>query len=289
MVVSVSVVIPCYNQGHFVVETIDSVLASDLDDLEIIVINDGSTDEYTNTLLTNLTKPKTKVIFTDNQGVCSARNKGIEMAKGRYIFPLDADDLIYPQYLSKAKKILDEKSDIGIVYAQGELFGLQSGEWKLKPYNFSRFLNSNSIPVCAMFRKQDYIRTKGYNSNMVYGLEDWDFWLSLLELGVGVAKIEEVLFRYRIQSVSRTSKMKMFMNESRKQIVKNHFRLYAKNVFRLKPQYVRILFEKENRTQIYKNDKILYLKLLLSKIKILPDDIFCCIKASFKKRIKEKP
>jgi glycosyltransferase involved in cell wall biosynthesis len=78
----VSVIIPCYNLGHYLDEAVDSVLAQTYQDLEIIIVNDGSTDEVTNLLLEEYRKPKTRVLKTNNQGLPSARNKGIEMVLG---------------------------------------------------------------------------------------------------------------------------------------------------------------------------------------------------------------
>ena len=88
----VSVIIPCYNQGQYIEEAVKSVLAQTYQNFEIIIVNDGSTDEFTNKLLSDYDKQKTKVLHTDNQGLASARNNGIKVAKGKYILPLDADE-----------------------------------------------------------------------------------------------------------------------------------------------------------------------------------------------------
>lgn len=82
----VSVIIPCYNQGTFIDEAVDSVLAQTFSDFEIIIVNDGSTDAATNALLKNYSRPKTTVVTTLNQGVCAARNTAIQMSGGGGIF-----------------------------------------------------------------------------------------------------------------------------------------------------------------------------------------------------------
>ena len=92
----VSVIIPCYNQGACLEEAVDSVLAQTFQDFEILVVNDGSTDEATIRMLGKYERPKTRVIHTDNQGLAMARNNGIREARGAYILPLDADDKIGP-------------------------------------------------------------------------------------------------------------------------------------------------------------------------------------------------
>ena len=98
---SVSVVIPCFNQGHFVDEAVDSVLAQSFDDFEIIIVNDGSTDGHTDRLPEDYPRERARVLTT-NQGLAAARNNGIAAAQGTYILPLDADDRILPGYLEKS-------------------------------------------------------------------------------------------------------------------------------------------------------------------------------------------
>ncbi|MCI5167028.1 MAG: glycosyltransferase family 2 protein, partial [Candidatus Electrothrix sp. GM3_4] len=114
----VSVVIPCYNQGSFIDETIHSVLAQTWQYFEIIVVNDGSTDPFTVNHLQQLNFPKTRVLHTENQGLSSARNNGIREAQGEYILPLDADDRIGPTYLEQAIRLLDADPELGIVYCK---------------------------------------------------------------------------------------------------------------------------------------------------------------------------
>ncbi len=96
----VSVIIPCYNQGAYVKESVDSVLAQTFQDFEILIVDDGSTDAETVGILKDNAWPKTRVIRTENQGLAAARNNGIQEARGVYILPLDADDRIGPDYLA---------------------------------------------------------------------------------------------------------------------------------------------------------------------------------------------
>jgi len=98
----VSIIIPCYNQGRYLAESIGSVLASDFTELEIIVVDDGSTEPETRRILDMLEYPKTRLIRRANGGLAAARNSGIAEAQGRYILPLDADDRIGPEYLGQA-------------------------------------------------------------------------------------------------------------------------------------------------------------------------------------------
>lgn len=237
----VSVVIPCFNQGMFVDEAVDSVLGQTFQDFEIIIVNDGSTDKETNLLLANYQRPKTRVVHTSNRGVASARNCGIAESEGEYILPLDADDRIGPCYLERAVKILDEDQRIGIVYCHAEFFGDRHGRWFLPDYSLKEMLLYNVIFCSAVFRKSDWEKVGGYKFNMDIGLEDWDFWLSLIEAGAKVYKIPEVLFYYRIKNVSRTKSIDFDKQvDMHMQIVMNHKDLYAQNIRPLLSLYYRI-------------------------------------------------
>jgi glycosyltransferase involved in cell wall biosynthesis len=195
----VSVIIPCYNQGQYIDEAVDSVLNQTLQNFEIIIVNDGSTDEYTVNKLKSYNKPECKILHTLNYGLSSARNTGIKAASGEYILPLDADDKIGPKYLEEAVIILDKESKIGIVYCGVEFFGDKAGKWNLPDFSIEKMLVRNMIVCSALFRKCDFMGTTGYNLNMKYGWEDWDFWLSLIEKGRDVYKLPDVHFFYRIK------------------------------------------------------------------------------------------
>ncbi len=228
----VSVVIPCYNLGRYLDETVASVLAQTYSDYEIIVVNDGSSDELTNQLLENFQRPQTRVIHTPNQGVASARNTGIAAAAGGYILPLDADDLIGPSYLQQAVTVLDQNREFGIVTCLIEFFGAVDYQPPQPQFSLEQLLVRNVVGPCAsLFRKADWERAGGYNTNMTGGWEDWDFWLSLLELGVEVYRLPEVLYQYRIRpesrerSISPDQRVELYL-----QLYANHPALYHRHM-----------------------------------------------------------
>lgn len=199
----VSVIIPCYNHGIYLEETIDSVLKSSYGNYEIIVVDDMSTDTLTQQVLNGLNKPKTRILCNHHKGVANARNTGIKDARGKYILPLDADDKISDQYISKAVEVLESNPNMGIVYAKARYFGKKIGEWKLPSYSVERILASNIIFCTAFFRKEDWERIKGYKPDIPYGKEDWEFWLSIIELGREVYCLPGIHFYYRKSAVSR--------------------------------------------------------------------------------------
>lgn len=227
----ISVIIPCYNDGKYIDDAVDSVLAQTFQDFEIIIINDGSTDEETNRLLNSYNKPKTKVITTENQGRAKARNTGIGNAKGKYIFTLDSDNKMAPTYLEKTYEVLDNNENIGIVYGRAEYFGSRSGEWVLPEYKFPNILVKNCIDCAALFRKNDWEKAGGYNPNLKYGKEDRDLWLSIIELGKEPYRIDEILFYYRVVNTTTDEGMSDFERiYSYLMLFNNHKWLYIKNL-----------------------------------------------------------
>lgn len=237
----VSVIIPCFNQGQYLAESIGSVLDSGFADLEIIVVDDGSTDTETCRILNSLCYPGTKVLRMVNQGPSAARNAGIEAAEGRYILPLDADDRIEGPYLQEATELLEQHPEYRIVYCKGAMFGARQGEWPVAPFSLRLMLMGNLIFCSGLFRKADWQVVGGYNSLMTRGYEDWDFWLSLLELGGTAYRIPRICFWYRIKDVSRTTTMDHEAQAAMHlQIMRNHPFLFIEQAAPLVHWYYRL-------------------------------------------------
>jgi glycosyltransferase involved in cell wall biosynthesis len=228
---TVSVVIPCYNQGHFVDEAVDSVLAQTFADVEIIIVNDGSTDDCTNRLLQGYPANRAKVMTTANQGLAAARNNGIAVARGKYILPLDADDRILPGYLERAVAELEKDPETGIVYCRAGLFGAVETAWDLPEYSLERMLIDNIIFCSAFFRRDDWLAVGGYDTGMVYGWEDYEFWLALIERGRRVVRLPETYFLYRVASDSMVrSKEKWQKVAMFRRIFQRHQGLFAEHI-----------------------------------------------------------
>jgi len=227
----VSVIMPCYNDGEYIEESIKSVLVQSYNDIELVIINDGSTDEKTTQIINQLSHPQIKVLHTTNIGPAAARNFGIQNSSGKYVLPVDADDKIHPLYVEKCVQELEQNPHIGIVYCYAELFGEQSGKWDLPDYSFEKMLLDNIIFVTSMFRKEDWEAVGGFNEQLVDGMEDYDFWLSILELDREVIQFKEILFYYRIKKVSRTTKFSdnaEVVKNTYRQIYLNHPKFYSK-------------------------------------------------------------
>lgn len=225
----VSVIVPCYKQADYLPETLDSVLAQTYSNWECVIVNDGSPDNTDQVVERYLTRDsRFKYIWQRNQGLASARNAGIKSSCGEYCLPLDADDLIAPSYLEKAVEAFIKNENTKLVYCKADKFGLINEPWFLGDYSFERLIWDNCIFCTAMFKRSDFLRTGGYNVNMIHGLEDWDFYLSLLNKDDIVYCLDDVLFHYRIKETSMiTDLSKQHRNEMMIQICKNHDEIYA--------------------------------------------------------------
>lgn len=226
----ISVVIPCYNHGAYLPDTLESLWAQTFTDFEVVIINDGSTDRNTIDFLDKLQDERVRVIHTPNRGVSAARNVGIRESRGRYILPLDSDDKISPTYMKLAVSVLDASPDVAVVYCERVLFGEKEGMEPLPPFDSERLLFDNCIYPAAFFRKQDWHLVGGYCESMIYGWEDWDFWISLSELKKQVVKIPEPLFHYRVRSNSRDHSLKFLQKLAMMSlIIARHKLLYVRN------------------------------------------------------------
>src|ERR1035437_5824411 len=182
--IKVSVVMPCFNHGEFLPEAVASVTAARRDDVELIVVDDGSTDERTGPEVDKLVAQGIKVIRQANKGLAAARNAGIMASQGEYIFPLDADDRLRSGWIDRGIRILDSEPKVGIVYGDAQCFGIRVGRWYVGPFDAAKLLDSNFIHASALYRRSVWEQNRGYDGTMpVQGLEDWDFWLSALEHG----------------------------------------------------------------------------------------------------------
>jgi len=200
----VSIVIPCFNHGIYLKEAIESVFNSTYKLVEVIIVDDGSTDQTAEVALEIMgIHPNVFYIYQDNQGPASARNRGIRAAEGEFVLPLDADDKISDQYIEKALEAIRNDPKIKVVYCEAEYFGLKSGIWNLKKFSLKKLAIDNMIFCSAMFRKKDWEDVGGYSRELVGGWEDWEFWISLLKDGGKVHKLDFVGFFYRIHQHSR--------------------------------------------------------------------------------------
>lgn len=258
----ISIIIPCYNQAQYLPETLDSVLRQTYEHWECIIVNDGSTDN-TQVIAQNYCAKDERFRYLpkENGGVSAARNMGIQHSTGSFILPLDSDDIIADTYVEKAIRYFEAHPETKLVYCKAEFFGEIKGQWDLPPYHYQRLLLQNIIFCSAVYRRESYDSSAGYNENMSAGNEDWDFWLTFLNADDVVYQIPEICFYYRIRSNSRNRTIDG-LNDLNRKLVQNHLDQYMSNITDIVNIHETILHDSEARRDTY----ILYLENQISQL-----------------------
>lgn len=222
----VSVIIPCYNYGDYITEAVDSVLNQTFQDVEIIIVDAGSTDKLTIPILKSLNRPRTRIFYREGRNlVGSNRNFGIEKALGKYVMCLDADDVLRPTYIEQAVFLL-ETSNLEIISTSVECFGEKTITWNLPKYpTLDEIRGHNLLSTIAIYRKDFFLKTGGYHD---FGLgsqhvhEDWCMWIRFIALGARARNIEAPLMLYRThstRSLSQQGNTVQDINYQRKQVL----------------------------------------------------------------------
>ncbi len=151
----VSIVIPCYNHGAMLREALASVeQVRNANLLEVIIVDDGSSEAETTRILDEATKAGYCVVSQPNRGPGAARNTGIRLAKGEFILPLDSDNRLRDVYLDEGVSLLKNNPSVGVIYADAEFFGERSGRWYVPDFNLLSLIRGNFIDTCALYRKK---------------------------------------------------------------------------------------------------------------------------------------
>ncbi len=201
----VSVIVTCYNYGSFLNSVLGCLEAQTCHDFEIILIDDGSTDPETVARIEDLKKlhrANLTVIQQPNQGVIAARNNAIAKAKGKYIFPLDADDTIEQTFLEKCLLFLENSPEHFFVYSWTHSIGDKDFIWETLDSDPDYSLVENRMGY-ALFRKSAFIQVGGYNPVMAGGYEDWEFCVNLVAHGYIGRVIKEPLYNYYVKPGAR--------------------------------------------------------------------------------------
>ena len=195
----VGVVIPCYNQGRYIADTISSLKNQTFKDWKCIIVNDGSTDNSEEVILREIYGDD-RFIYRkqNNRGLGYSRNVGIRSLNSEYIFCLDSDDIINEKYFELGVDFLDKNLDYSVFYGNAK-FLYNDGKtktWNLPEYTYEKLLHRNMIYCSFLYRRSDYEKTNGYDEFM-RGYEDWEFLIRLLSTGGKVYRSDSILFFYR--------------------------------------------------------------------------------------------
>lgn len=204
--IKTSIIIPCFNQGEYLKEALVSIENAKVNDIEIIIVNDGSTEDKTIEILKELELEGFTIFHKENGGLSSARNAGIAIAKGDYILPLDSDNKVLSSYLRESVKIMDENPDISVLYGNPIFFGDRIGLQSIGQFNLQRLMLFNYIDACALIRKSVFEIVGDYDTNLKYGFEDWEMWLRIAFKGLKFYYLDVDCFYYRVRenSMSRS-------------------------------------------------------------------------------------
>jgi glycosyltransferase involved in cell wall biosynthesis len=203
----VSVVVPCYNLGPFLREATSSVAAQTYTDWEVLIVDDGSTDETTHRTLEELEREGMRVVRTANRGLSAARNTGIALTRGRYVCCLDADDRLDPTWLERAVPLLDADDAVAFVSHWMRAFGDQEWDWTPVRCDLSILLDVNTVNGAALVRRAVVEDAGGFDETMREGCEDWEFWIRVTSRGHQGIIVPEVLYRYRRREDSMSRSM----------------------------------------------------------------------------------
>lgn len=194
-----TVIIPVFNTGAVLRETVESVLSQSDGKDEIIIIDDASTDIVTiNTIEEFRSNPIVKIVRHErNRGLGVARNTGVKNASSEIIVPLDSDDILAEGYFEKMIPPFSDP-EVAFTYCDVQCFGKSDELWKSSPFNAERIIESQYIRACSPFRKSIHAAVGGYCEEDIFRYnEDWDFWLSVCEKGFKGVYVPSGLFLYR--------------------------------------------------------------------------------------------
>lgn len=222
----VSVVIPCYGQAAYLPEAIESIVAQTYPSWEAIIVDDGSPDDTAAVArrLAAIHGPRIRLLEQANAGVSAARNAGIAAAAGRYILPLDPDDRVAPRMLELTVAALDAEPSVAVAYVEMMSFGAETGEGTSGRIEYDPDLLTAWNFVCntSLFRKDAWAATGGYRTDMVWGYEDWDFWLACASAGLRMKRVPEALYFHRSRPDSRSTTATQHRGELMQLLVSHH-------------------------------------------------------------------
>jgi glycosyltransferase involved in cell wall biosynthesis len=225
----VTVVIPAYNAMDYLAETMETALGQTFTDFEVLVVNDGSTDNTPEWVLgITKTDKRVRMVSQENKGLAGARNTGVIHAKGEYIAFLDADDLWEPTKLEKQVRCLDESSEVGLVYtwtALADKDGRSTGRviTSNAEGNVWQQLTELNIVGCGstpLIRRRCFDEL-GLFYEAVTPSDDWDMWLRIAKK-FSFKVIKEPLIRYR-QHRNNSSKKSGVMLETCRTVIERGF------------------------------------------------------------------
>jgi len=251
MTPKISVILPVYNAEKYVLEAINSILNQTFKDFELIIIDDGSTDDSLK-IISEIKDSRIRIIQNKkNLGLIATLNNGLIESKGEFIARMDADDISLPNRFETQINYLNKHPEVDILGSYYEIFGDENKTVEV-PTSFEQIkieLMYHNV-VChpsVMMRKTSILNNHlEFNSNFLHS-EDWVFWLDAISKGLTIENINQVLLKYRFEGQNITSKNKnsieerfkkiyqfieeIFFKESSEQLIHMHWNLSRGGIF----------------------------------------------------------
>lgn len=250
-----SIIIPVYNTpSQYLKDCFRSIQESNMNfDYEVLIINDGSTNEETLALLNNYSERHTIIITKNNNGVSSARNIGINKAQGNYLLFLDADDILLPE-INNAIKFLKKNEDFDLVYCDTIYFGDQKFYYKKGRFSiFKLFYIGNFLNISTLI-KTNIAKKYSFDESMQYA-EDYDFWCRIANDGHNFKYLPKPFFMYRrILDGKSLSQIPSENKNIKNKLLKKKFDVNKIITHETVNQYI---------INIFKDNKALFVKLTL--------------------------
>jgi glycosyltransferase involved in cell wall biosynthesis len=226
----VSVIVPCFNHGQFLEGCIDSVLEQGYEPIEVIVVDDASTDETTINALTEIeSRTGVSVIrLAHNSGPSAARNAAISRARGRYVLPLDTDNLLLPGALASLVGQLQTAGElVGYIYPNCQYFGTRDDYFEPPSFNLALLLAGNFCDTCSLIDREIFDAGILYPDDIGLGHEDWDFVLTLAEHGVRGEPARDKTLLYRKHGFTRSDAVEYGSRSFHEEIDRRHPSLFG--------------------------------------------------------------
>jgi len=201
----ISVVLPTYNQASYLPQAIESVFWQTNQDFELIVVNDGSTDDTVRILDEYQERNNFMVIHQNNQKLPHALNRGFQRARGEYLTLTSSDNVMLPTMLEDLAGTLDRYPDVGLVYADWQVLD-ENNEviGQVHTFEFDRHLlmRVNYINACFMYRKSCQEKVGVYDPQYIHA-EDWEYWWRISKYFL-MMRVPRILYQYRVHGSSLT-------------------------------------------------------------------------------------
>jgi glycosyltransferase involved in cell wall biosynthesis len=196
----VSVIVPCFNQGRFLPECLDAIRAQTYAPVETIVVDDASTERETIECFDALEREDdlTVIRLSVNGGPSHARNVALERCRGRYVLPVDSDNILLPDAIEKLVGQLEVAGEeVGFIYPNIQYFGNRDDYYRALGWDVYGLLHRNAYDVCSLFDREIFDAGERFDEKIRLGHEDWEFVLRLAARGVRgeAAHGETLLYR----------------------------------------------------------------------------------------------